>query len=137
MSGGEMRKLRQRLGLTQQEFADALEVNRLTILQYERGFRSSDRKAVLIPRIVEMACLALWARLPSYKEALGDIGASDRERAQTLPPDAVPDALKSMAIRKLKQRGVELGKFTFFFPWNTVRDLWGEIDEWNQGNSPA
>lgn len=127
-----MRDLRVRLGMSQQELADALGQHRLTVVQYERGFRHKDKKAIEIPKVVEMACLALWAGLPSYGEVFG---GKVPEEQQMLPGGAVPEAMRARALRVLERRGASIRSVSFFFPWARFRPLWPEIDEWCRENA--
>lgn len=59
MTADEMRALRKRLGMTQMQLAEVLDVSTATIQNYEGGRRSQIRP---IPHVVELACEALLAR---------------------------------------------------------------------------
>lgn len=61
MSAEEFREARRRLGLTQQQMADTLEIALFTVKCYERGTWSDGRPA-LVPRTVALALEALEAR---------------------------------------------------------------------------
>ena len=134
LDGSEMKDLRLRLGMSQQELADALGQHRLTIVQYERGFRHKDKKAIAISKVVEMACLALWGGLSSYEEVFG---GEVSEQQQVLPEHAVPESMRARALRVLERRGVRVGLVRYFFPWARFRPLWPEIDTWCQEHSPG
>jgi transcriptional regulator with XRE-family HTH domain len=62
VTGTDMRVLRAKLGLTQARLADALGLSVSQIGQYERGVTGGDRRPVVIPRHIELACEALEAR---------------------------------------------------------------------------
>ena len=56
MTGTELKALRRRLGLSQEQLADRLGMGRSQIGNYERGTRwGSGRPAVVIPKVVELA----------------------------------------------------------------------------------
>ncbi len=61
MTAEEFREARRRLGLTQQQLCDALEIAIFTVKCYERGTWSDGRPA-LVPRAIELALEALEAR---------------------------------------------------------------------------
>ncbi len=61
MNSDEFREARRRLGVTQQQLADALEIAIFTVKCYERGTWSDGRPA-LVPRAIELALEALEAR---------------------------------------------------------------------------
>jgi len=58
MTADDLRALRKRLGMTQVQLAEALDVQPSTIANYEGG-----RGPYEIPRMVELACEALRSRL--------------------------------------------------------------------------
>lgn len=59
MTADDMRALRKRLGMTQPQLAEALDVSASTIANYEGGRKD---RLLPIPRVVELACEALLAR---------------------------------------------------------------------------
>lgn len=61
MTAEDFRDARRRLGLTQQQLAEALELALFTVKCYERGTWSDGRPA-LVPRTVALALEALEAR---------------------------------------------------------------------------
>lgn len=61
MTSEEFREARARLGLTQQQLSEALEIALFTVKCYERGTWSDGRPA-LVPRTVALALEALEAR---------------------------------------------------------------------------
>jgi len=61
MNSDEFREARHRLGLTQQQMADTLEIALFTVKCYERGTWSDGRPAS-VPRAIELALEALEAR---------------------------------------------------------------------------
>ena len=65
-------KWRKDMGWSQHEAADALEINRSTIQQYERGARFDDERLVIIPRTISLACDALkWDKRMDKIECTG------------------------------------------------------------------
>lgn len=132
MTGKEMRAVRLGLGLSQQEFADELGQHRLTIVQYERGFRSKDKMPSEIPRVVELACAAIWAGLNGVEKIDDDTG--ECLEIKELPVNAVPDPHKSRAIRALERRKVKLLEVRMFFPWSIFRKFWPRISAWADDN---
>ena len=71
MTGSELRRLRKRLGYTQQTFIQELDVrSRQTLVTWE--------KSETVPRLVELAALAL-EHLPEHQRIHGK-GATARER---------------------------------------------------------
>lgn len=134
MNGAELKDLRLRLGFSQQEMAEALDQHRLTITAYERGFRHKDKAPVAIPRVVELACLALWAGIGSYEQAFAPVEPGDAsnqgEAGLMLPEHAVSTTLQQGALRVLAKRGIEVGPERYFFPWADLRPIWAEVDLW-------
>lgn len=62
MTPQAFRATRKALGLTQQQLADALDLSKATIEQYERGTRGgADPRPVAIPKTVRLALAALKA----------------------------------------------------------------------------
>jgi transcriptional regulator with XRE-family HTH domain len=55
MTGIELRALRERLGLTQQQLADRLGMSRSQIIDYESGTKRGTGRPVVISRVVELA----------------------------------------------------------------------------------
>jgi transcriptional regulator with XRE-family HTH domain len=55
MSGTELKALRERLGLTQQQLADRLGMSRSQIIDYESGTKRGTGRPAVIPKVVELA----------------------------------------------------------------------------------
>lgn len=53
------------MGLSQQKAAEMLDMSKQSIRHYEVGHRRDGGRAVVIPRTVELACLALSHGLPN------------------------------------------------------------------------
>lgn len=127
-----MRALRQRLGLNQQELADALGQHRLTIVQYERGIRSKDKKPVEIPRVVELACAAIWAGVDCIE--LDSVEPEDANQRVSLPDNAISEPHKAQALRALEKRGVKILENRLFFPWSSFKRAWPHVSFWADQN---
>jgi len=63
MKPEQFKMWRKKMGFTQQQAADALGLNNRSVINYERGSRYEDGRAVIIPRTVALACLAIEAGL--------------------------------------------------------------------------
>jgi len=59
----EFKKWRKELGYSQADAAEALGLSKGSIENYERGYRLDNQSTVYIPRVVELACKAVMARL--------------------------------------------------------------------------
>lgn len=127
MDGSQMKDIRLRMGLNQQEFADALGQHRVTIVQYERGFRDKDRTPVKIPKVVELACLALWVGMTSYKDVF--LG-KDVLSPGVISAELVADGIRQNALLALERRGIDVGKNVLFFPWEKLKLLWSDMQKW-------
>ncbi len=66
MTAQQMRGLRERLKMTQEEFALALGIGREAVIGYEKGVRNG--RPFPIPRSVELACAALARDITAYVE---------------------------------------------------------------------
>jgi transcriptional regulator with XRE-family HTH domain len=55
MTGQELREARERMAMTQQSLADALEISRSQLGNYERGIHRQTGAPCPIPRTVELA----------------------------------------------------------------------------------
>lgn len=64
MTANDIRDLRKRLGMTQEQLAEALDVSVATVQNYEGG-RTSRRRPVA--KVIELACEALLARLANER----------------------------------------------------------------------
>ena len=138
MDGVEMRELRSLMGWSQQDLADHLDRHRLTIVQDERGYRLKGGTPVVIPKVVDLACVALVAGLSTYSEVFylvdeGEDNCGGRETlAKTLLPEGKVDAaLRQTAINNLRRRKV-IADFdhSFFFLWSDLRPLLAQIKQW-------
>lgn len=58
MTGIELHTFRRRLGLTQAQFADILDVSVSQLHNWEQGRDRRNGKPCPIPRLVELACMA-------------------------------------------------------------------------------
>jgi len=63
MNNEQFKAWRKKMNLTQQQAAEALGVNNRSIVNYERGARYEDGRAVIIPRSIALACAAITAGL--------------------------------------------------------------------------
>jgi transcriptional regulator with XRE-family HTH domain len=59
MTSEQFKQWRERMGISQQEAADALGISKGSVVNYENGARREDDRPVTIPRTVELACAAL------------------------------------------------------------------------------
>lgn len=56
MEARDFKRWRHAMTWSQQEAADALDMSRASVANYEAGKRSEDGRPVLIPKVVELAC---------------------------------------------------------------------------------
>jgi len=63
MNNEQFKSWRKKMKFTQQQAADALGINNRSVVNYERGKRYDDGRAVIIPRTVALACAAIKAGL--------------------------------------------------------------------------
>ena len=59
MTSEQFKQWRERMGMSQQDAADALGISKGSVINYENGARREDDRPVAIPRTVELACAAL------------------------------------------------------------------------------
>jgi transcriptional regulator with XRE-family HTH domain len=59
MTSEQFKDWRERMGLSQQEAAEALGISKGSVINYESGIRREDDRPVTIPRTVELACAAV------------------------------------------------------------------------------
>jgi DNA-binding XRE family transcriptional regulator len=64
-SPADFRAWRKRLGLSQVAAAAALGISESSVANYESGFRREDRRPVVIPKVVALACAAIGAGMPA------------------------------------------------------------------------
>lgn len=63
MTPDDFKTWRKSMGFTQAQAAEALDMSRENIINYEAGQRRDNSKPVVIPRTVALACAALSAGL--------------------------------------------------------------------------
>jgi len=68
MNNEQFKTWRKRLGLTQQQAAEALGLSIQALGNYERGQRYEDGREVKIPRPIDLACAAIASGLKPYSE---------------------------------------------------------------------
>ena len=71
MNADQFKSWRQTMGLSQAEAAAALDISKSSIELYELGHRRDDGRPVLVPKTVELACLALASGLTTAREKPG------------------------------------------------------------------
>ncbi len=59
MTSDDFKVWRERLGLSQQQAAEALGISKGTVVNYESGSRRDDDRPVTVPKSIELACAAL------------------------------------------------------------------------------
>ena len=71
LTGDMIRKLRERLGLSQVEAAGKLGISEGSLSNYEREQRPDKKDKVQVPRLLDWALSALHAGLKPYSETRG------------------------------------------------------------------
>jgi transcriptional regulator with XRE-family HTH domain len=74
MTPNDLRALRKRLGMTQVQLAEALDITAGTVANYEGA-----RGPYEIPRVVELACEALYRRFERWSHTYTRVSPSDDE----------------------------------------------------------
>lgn len=62
MNSRDFKNWREAMGFTQGQAAQALDISKPTVENYERGKRREDDRSVVIPLAVSLACSALYHR---------------------------------------------------------------------------
>ncbi len=86
MTSDDFKIWRSTMGWTQKQAADALGISESSVLNYEAGQRREDRRQVIIPKRVALACAALLAGLKPYGEdSAAPTATEPRPGARDLP----------------------------------------------------
>jgi transcriptional regulator with XRE-family HTH domain len=84
MTGIELRAFRKRLGLTQALFAQTLGISVSQLINYERGYdRHPPQRACVIPRLVELACMAPAQELLAFAPDRGANAHRSRSKVRS------------------------------------------------------
>ncbi|MBC7953611.1 MAG: helix-turn-helix transcriptional regulator [Rhodospirillaceae bacterium] len=67
MQPQEVKAWRERHGWSQKEAAAALGIGKSTLESYERGYRSEDKRPVVVPKTIRLAMAALDMGVTDYK----------------------------------------------------------------------
>ncbi|ODN68540.1 helix-turn-helix domain-containing protein [Methylobrevis pamukkalensis] len=68
MTSEQFKAWRKALGFTQAAAAEALGLSKPAVENYDRGVRREDGRAVVIPKVVALACMAIRMGVTDYTE---------------------------------------------------------------------